>query len=279
MKIGFIGAGKVGCSLGKYFKDKGKDVVGYYSKTPASSKTAAEFVGTNYFESLETVVSESDCLFFTVNDASISDVWREVKKLDVSGKIICHCSGAKSASVFEGIDEAGAFGFSLHPISPFSSKFDSYKNVKDAFFTLEGNEKKYSVMENFLKELGLNVTIISGEDKVKYHSACVFASNLVVGLLDDAMGILEETGFSKEDAKNALAPLILQNVHSILEKGTTEALTGPMERCDTETVKAHLDALEGNKKEVYKTLSKDLLRISKEKHKEKDFLNMENLLN
>lgn len=278
MKIGFIGAGKVGCSLGKYMKDRGVDVVGYSSRTLTSAKTAAEFVGTNYFESFETVVKESDCLFFTVNDTGIIDVWNQVKKMDISGKIICHCSGAKSASVFEGIDECRAYGFSLHPISPFSSKFDSYKNIEDACFTLEGASEKLPVMENFLRDLHLSYTVISGENKVKYHSACVFASNLMVALMDDAMNLLEETGFSKEDAKNALAPLILQNVNSVLEKGTKEGLTGPMERNDVGTVKSHLDVLDGNTKEVYRVLSKDLLRISKEKHKEKDFKDMEKLL-
>ena len=37
MKVGFIGAGKVGFSLGKYFKTHGVSVVGYYSKTPESA--------------------------------------------------------------------------------------------------------------------------------------------------------------------------------------------------------------------------------------------------
>lgn len=32
MKFGFIGAGKVGFSLGKYFADHDLDVVGYYSE-------------------------------------------------------------------------------------------------------------------------------------------------------------------------------------------------------------------------------------------------------
>ena len=41
MKVGFIGAGKVGFSLGKYFKTHGVSVVGYYSKTPESAKSAA----------------------------------------------------------------------------------------------------------------------------------------------------------------------------------------------------------------------------------------------
>ena len=278
MRIGFVGAGKVGCSLGKYFAIKGASVSGYYSRTLASAKAAAEFVGTNYYESLETVVDESDCLFFTVNDAAIEDVWNKVKEMNISGKIICHCSGAKSASVFEGIDEREAFGFSLHPISPFSSKYESYKNVEDAYFTLEGENIALSKMKEFLGEMGLSYSLLSGDNKVKYHGACVFASNLAIGLFDDATKLLCDVGFTKEDAKRALKPLILQNITAFLEKDAKDALTGPVERGDVATVEAHLSVLDNNQKEVYRSLSKELLGIAKEKHKEKDYGNMESLL-
>jgi predicted dinucleotide-binding enzyme len=46
MKIGFIGAGKVGFSLGKYFCEHGLDVIGYFSRNPQSALQAAEFTGT-----------------------------------------------------------------------------------------------------------------------------------------------------------------------------------------------------------------------------------------
>jgi len=37
MQISFIGAGKVGVSLGKYFISKGRKVGGYYSLSPKSA--------------------------------------------------------------------------------------------------------------------------------------------------------------------------------------------------------------------------------------------------
>ena len=41
MKVGFIGAGKVGFSLGKYLKENGVEITGYFSKSPESAKSAA----------------------------------------------------------------------------------------------------------------------------------------------------------------------------------------------------------------------------------------------
>ena len=49
MKIGFVGAGKVGVSFGKYFKLHKKNVIGYYSKNPDSAREAAKFTDTDYF--------------------------------------------------------------------------------------------------------------------------------------------------------------------------------------------------------------------------------------
>ena len=46
MKIGFIGAGRVGCTMGKYLVKHGADVTGYWSRTPEHAKEAAEFTDT-----------------------------------------------------------------------------------------------------------------------------------------------------------------------------------------------------------------------------------------
>ena len=40
MKTGIIGAGRVGCSLGKYFRSKNADLVGYYDTNAAAAEEA-----------------------------------------------------------------------------------------------------------------------------------------------------------------------------------------------------------------------------------------------
>ena len=55
MKIGFIGAGRVGCALGKYLKEKGAgfSLTGYYSKSIASARGAAQFTDSHCYETSE----------------------------------------------------------------------------------------------------------------------------------------------------------------------------------------------------------------------------------
>ena len=43
MKIGIIGAGRVGCSIGKYLRTKDIELAGYYDVDSAAAKEAAEF--------------------------------------------------------------------------------------------------------------------------------------------------------------------------------------------------------------------------------------------
>ena len=51
MNVGFIGAGKVGFSLGKWFAHNGVTVTGYWSRRRESAGEAALFTGTQAFAS------------------------------------------------------------------------------------------------------------------------------------------------------------------------------------------------------------------------------------
>ena len=76
----------------------------------------------------------------------------------------------------------------------------------------------------------------------------------------------------------ALHPLMQGNLDAIMEKDTVEALTGPAERADVDTVAAHLNALSGDEWEIYRLLTKKLVTIAKQKNPERDYRQLEDLL-
>ncbi len=269
LKIGFIGAGKVGFSLGKYFMEHGIYVSGYYSRNLNSSKEAAAFTKTKYYIELEDIIKESDTLFLTVPDGSIREVYSKIIQLDIEGKCLVHCSGALSSMVFSGISEKGARGCSVHPICAVSHKLTGYQDLSKAYFTIEG--KDVTDLSEILRSCGNVVEVISSEQKVKYHAASVYASNLVVGLYDVAAGLLQECGLSEDFAKNALQPLFLGNARNIASKGVVQALTGPVERADSETVEKHLSSLMGDEREIYRLLSRRLVSLAEAKNPARDY--------
>src|SRR5699024_7185904 len=189
----------------------------------------------------EDLVRKSDALFLTVPDGRITSVWDQVKELPIEGKFICHCSGALSAKdAFPGIADRGAFGYSIHPLFAVSDRFHSYKELSNAYFTIEGDRRHLEDVKDFFASFGNPVRLIGAEDKVKYHCAAAICSNQVIALIEESLMLLGECGFDEDSALAALRPLIAGNVNKVLENGCVNSLTGPVERGDAQTVRKHL---------------------------------------
>lgn len=279
MRTGIIGAGKVGCSLGKYFRLGNLEVTGYYDVNENLAKEAATFTETTFIRDLETIVKESDTLFLTVPDDLIVTVWDQIKDMSLEGKFICHCSGALSAGeAFPGIDKCGAFGYSVHPLFAVSDKYNSYKELSHAYFVIEGDERHREEIAGIFKNLGNEVRSIAAKDKVKYHCAAAVCSNHVVALIQESLELMKECGFDEESALKALAPIMLGNMQHIAERGTVHSLTGPVERADVKTVKKHLGCLNEKQQMLYRLLSEVLISIGEKKNPGRDYDKLKDIL-
>ena len=280
MKIGFIGAGKVGFSLGKYLSVNGMTLSGYFSRSRSSAEEAAGFTDSAVFDSPGELLKESDVIFITVPDDTISSVFSQLKGRGISGKTICHCSGAMTANeAFGELSSLGAYGCSIHPLFPVSSRYESYKELKDAFFCLEGDTEAVETWKELFTGFGNPVRVISGDTKKEYHAACAISSNLVCALAAESIGLMEKCGFSEEEALAALSPLAVANIKKVFSAGPVNALTGPVERCDISTVKKHLDCLpEGPGKEMYRAVSLRLTDTAAKKHPDTDYSEMRAVL-
>ncbi|MCL1936168.1 MAG: DUF2520 domain-containing protein [Defluviitaleaceae bacterium] len=274
MKIGFVGAGKLGNSLGEYFFYKNLTVIGYISKNKKNSREAAYRTKSRYFENLSDLVAECDIIFITVPDAEIKNIWEQIKSFNIKDKIICHCSGAMVSSVFYDIESTGAFSYSVHPFMSINNK-DSYRKFENAIFTVEGSKEKIQYIENLLKKLGNRVQVIDTKNKVIYHASAVFSSNFLVPIMYIAIELAKVSGFNNIEAIFSIAEVTLENI----KKDIVKAVTGPVERNDIETIKSHLDFIENNDyKKIYLLMSKKLIDICRVKNIEIDYTELENFI-
>ena len=280
MNIGFIGAGKVGFTLGKYFSTHGVEITGYNSRNTESAREAAAFTKSLAFEDMGELIENSDVLFLTVPDGSITEVFRKVTGYQIRGKLICHCSGALTAQLaFPDIEKFGAYGYSVHPLFAVSDKYKAYEELSDVFFAVEGDEEHMADIHQMLKDADLHYQQIDGSSKIGYHCAAAIASNLMVGLVKESVDILGRCGFSPDDALLALTPLIRGNVQHMLEDGLEPSLTGPMERGDAVTISKHLDSFtDDEERQLYTLLSKKILPIAQNKHPERSYDEIRDLL-
>ena len=127
MKTGIIGAGRVGCSLGKYFRSKNADLVGYYDTNAAAAKEAAAFTQTADFDQkrgagVETISSSPR---HPPSPLILKRKKKQKRHLPVSGKM---SSFRLSDSKHNGVSCC-----SVHPMLPFSNKFSSYQQLEHAF--------------------------------------------------------------------------------------------------------------------------------------------------
>ncbi|OXN01346.1 Rossmann-like and DUF2520 domain-containing protein [Bifidobacterium vansinderenii] len=284
MRIGFIGAGKVGCAMGAHLRRSALVTVsGYYNRPADAAHDAANALGVTEFTSLTDIVEQSDMLFITVPDDTIASVWRELRELpgdSISGMSIGHCSGCLSSRVFDGSDKAGVSTFSMHPMQAVSERFpaDGRDQLDNAFFALEGDARVTEMLGQLLASLGNRSRVIDADAKTRYHAAAAMASNLPIALWNAAVETLRSCGFTESDARDALRAMIVHNAESFCERGAKSALTGPVERADVGTVRAHLAALSPEARALYEPLSRALLGIAEAKNPNRDYAALRELL-
>lgn len=268
MRIGFIGAGKVGCSLGSYFAQQHR-IVGYVSKSKCSADEAAQLTGSHAFDDVCELAQSCDMIFFTVPDGAIEQAWLDFSSsvpVDViQGKMVAHCSGAMPSTVFKEAAQCGVSAYSIHPLFAVSSKTVPIEELSKAFFTIEGSSDRLDEVSDLVRGLGNSFQVIQSSDKTRYHAAAALASNHVVALYRVACNELIRCGFTDADAQQAMAPLFLGNAQHIAHDGVVDALTGPAERGDHATIDKHLACLDGATKEIYQLLNEVLLDIAQEK--------------
>ena len=302
--LGFIGAGKVGSSLARFFYEyyvhKGLTSLALssiYSKHLSSANDTISSISKlscnlpdialpKVADTLSSLVEKSDIIFVTVTDSVISDIDDKLSKLGrdaLKGKVLVHCSGVISAQ--SGFKKCSKLTdtVSLHPMLAFNSKETDIDSIQKAFFTLEGSDTGIKTLETILNAAELQYTVLSSDVspdglKAKYHLASVMVSNCVVSLFSMGQNLLCECGFSKEEALKALTPLFINNANNIIRSGVNDALTGPVIRDDAITVQKHMSTLNDEDRELYRLLSKKLYEISKNKNPDKDYDNIKKLL-
>lgn len=282
MKIGFVGAGRAGCSLGKYFTTKAAQadvtVTGYNSIVEEEARWAARFTGSSVFERIEDVIAASDAIILSTPDGAIKKVWNTIDKKNLTGKMICHLSGSLSSDVFSGIDTYGGYAISIHPMFAFSNKDSVYQQLDSVSFTLEGHPYAVNIWQQLLDALGNRSVVIDQAKKPKYHAAASILSNQVIAVLATGYELLEECGFSEQEARNFSAALVRDNVEHVIADGCVSALTGPIERGDVGTVKKHLQELNDTQKEMYRVCGSKLLELAGCKNPQTDYAALKSVL-
>lgn len=263
-QIGFIGAGAVGKSLGKFLYLKGEPVAGYYSRLDEDSKMASESVRGQAYGHISDLLRACDCIAITVNDDAIDSLVEAITSLEVNlkGKFIFHTSGAHFARLLDPLAERGADICSIHPLQAFTTGEISISHLQEMYCSVEGPAVNIAI--SFLRKLELKYMILSEVQKKAYHMGAVVVSNFMVPLIAEGVEIFKTFGLSGSEAFDALKPLIEGTLNNIQKLGVEKALTGPYARGDISTVRSHLSVtMEPDQSHFYMENAKHTLQFIK----------------
>ena len=241
-RIGFIGAGRVGCALGVAFARAGWPVAAVASRDPAHRERFRSLLpGVQAVPTAGAMSDEVDLLFITVPDDALADVAAQVRLY--AGQAAVHTSGALPADVLEPAQAAGSAIGSFHPLVAFADQEAALAALPGATVALEGSDELVSVLAQLASDIGAQPVRLPPGGKQAYHAAAVLAAGGFVGLLDGIAEVGRGAGLDEAGALAIYAPLIRQSLGNAERMGIDGALTGPFVRGDEGTVRAHLGAL------------------------------------
>ena len=269
--ISFIGAGKVGLALGLYFKQKGFNIGGYYSRTYEHAQHAASITKSEAYTNIQELMSNSSIVWITASDDALSLLAEEISQLEIPQHIeaFIHTSGVHSTKVLQPIANAGFCTYCAHPLMAFGTAKESAIALSNAYFSIETSAEEQLDSDNCLtrlfKKTGNNTLQIDSNKKELYHCAASVLSNYMVTLLNMAYEIFAESGMTQSEIKKATMPLLNSTLKNITHNEfMSDALTGAIKRGDSTTVAKHLEALDKympHKKTLYKELGKETMAM------------------
>ncbi|SHE81722.1 Predicted oxidoreductase, contains short-chain dehydrogenase (SDR) and DUF2520 domains [Desulfofundulus australicus DSM 11792] len=268
--VAVVGCGKVGSALALLLKERGYPVVAVASRSPESSRKLARSLGCSAYDRPWEATLKADLVFITTPDREITPVAELIAREGGfrPGQVVAHTSGAHASSELRGVREAGALAVSIHPLQSFADVAGAMENLPGSYFALEGDEAAIPLARQVVDDLKGHAFIIRAEDKPLYHAAACIASNYLVSLMHLATSLYGRFGLSREEAFEALYPLVRGTINNIRRVGPVNALTGPVSRGDVPTVSGHLPALErvgSLESHLYRLLGLYTVRVAREK--------------
>lgn len=242
--IGIISAGKVGAVLGAALKAAGHAIVGVYAKSEASQERAQTLLPDVPLMEIPDIVERSEVILLAVPDDALGPLaaWIAEHTPLQAGQIILHTSGRHGAGILEPATQRGAIGLAIHPAMTFTGLSLDLARLQNTSFGVSGAAPFLPIAQALAVEMGGEPVIIAEGDRPLYHAALAHASNHLVTITGQSMQILASLGI--EDPARYLEPLVRASLDNALASGES-ALTGPVARGDSLTVKTHAEVLHG----------------------------------
>jgi predicted short-subunit dehydrogenase-like oxidoreductase (DUF2520 family) len=242
LRIGFIGAGRLGTALAWSFAQRGLRVVAVASTIPADAeRLAASIAGCTVLADAQQVVDSSDLVFVTTPDGAIAETTARLRwRADVAA---VHCSGVTDVAALDAAARAGALTGGFHPMQTFGDPAAAMRSLPGCTITIEAPEPLNAALAAIAERLACRVNRLPPGMRGRYHAAAGYTSQFINALFAEGAKIWQSWGATQEDAVRALLPLAKGTLASIESAGLADGMPGPVSRGDVGSIEKHVAAL------------------------------------
>lgn len=266
LTVSIIGPGALGRSLMTDLSDNGYRIRSVFSRNPENTIRISGSPVDLLTLPEATRDNMGDLLFITAPDNQIADIAENLSGMDIrwSERTAVHCSGLLTSEELTPLERAGAHTASFHPLQTFTKNPVSGK-FRDIYISLEGTPAAIQLLQGVVSALHAKPVLLNQKQKSLLHVSAVYLSNYLVTLCDIADDLIRSA--IPGENLDLIRPLLLETAHNLAQNSPEEALTGPVSRGDTLTIRKHLLLLQDNLEilNTYKALGRHTLSIVKKK--------------
>jgi predicted short-subunit dehydrogenase-like oxidoreductase (DUF2520 family) len=237
-----IGAGRVGAALGAALARAGHEIVAASGVSEQSIARADRLLPGVPLLPADEVVAESAFVLLAVPDDVLRPLVAGLADTDAwqPGQLVAHTSGAQGIGVLDAAAARGVLALALHPVMTFTGRPEDVDRLLGATFGVTAVDEMRPVAESLVVEMGGEPVWVPDSARPLYHASLTIASNHLVTLVNDALGLLGDAGVTEPG--RLAAPLLSASLDNVLRLGDG-ALTGPVVRGDVATVAGHVATL------------------------------------
>ena len=263
--VGIIGPGRAGVGLALALALAGHEVLLYGRRKKAVPEPLTLTVGPADSPP-PAWIAQAGVVILAVRDNAIRFLAESLARTGAvrPDQVVLHLSGAQGQEALAPLLSSRAALGSLHPLQTIAAAERAPERLKGAWAAVEGMPRAVQAAEGLARALGLRPFRIPSEAKPIYHAGAVFASNYFVVVEAVAQRLLRLAGLSDAEAWQALRPLVAGTFDNLTGQGPLAALTGPVARGDTATLRRHIERLSRDDALLYRALGRAALELARE---------------
>lgn len=219
LSVGIIGAGPVGCVLGRALASAGHIIVGIAATDERNLERADALIPGVVAVAPHDLIELADLVLIAipaseiagfVAGAATAGLWRQ-------GQLVAHTAGEFGIEVLQPAAEQGAITLAIHPAMAFTGTSVDIAHLHESYFAVAAPTIALPIAQALVIEMGAEPVVVSADARAKYFEAVSVAKNFSAMIVNQSIGLLEEIGI--ENARGVIGPVIRSSVDAALRDG------------------------------------------------------------